>query len=232
MLKGTTEDNALGVTFLVNRQTASGATTTGVLAAVVLDTSVFGELIDGVIGFNPFETVAILSNIQVSAYVSTAAFELPDPVTLPAPFEATRQIKKGFCFDGRLGSPTKECSDPVCEYVKGVMDDGFQLTLRGCIDTDSVDLLIGVSNIIITDSITLRTAGLTFSSVAVPPSVSFGAEAVLDVVMEDVVTFSGSLYLKQEGPLPLLGLSFASSGMIPRAFGVEELHMFGLFTTH
>ena len=227
-VQGTTEDNALGVTFLVNRQKVNGEQKTGVLAAVVLDTSVFGDLIDEVIGFNPFETVAILSNIQVSAYVSTSDFELPDPVTLPAPFEATRQIKSGFCFDGRLGRPTKTCSDPVCEYVTGVMDDGFQLTLAGCIGDGSVDLLIGVSNIIISDTVTLRTAGLTYTSDASDQSMSFGAMAVLDVVMEDVVTFKGSLYLKQKAALTLLGLSFSCSGMIPNAFGIEDLNMYDL----
>lgn len=214
---------------MVNQQTVSGKKQTGVLAAVVIDTTVFGNLIKGVLGSNPFKTVAILSNMQVSAYVSTADFLLPDPVTLPAPFDATRNIKRGFCFDGRLGNPTTPCGkDPICNMAKSELNKGTALTVQGCMDKDDVSLMIGVVDIKLSKSATLRTAGLTFTAVSSPPSVAFGAEATLDVVMEDPVTFNGKLYLKQSAAMSLLGFSLAASGMIPRAFGVEKLHMYDL----
>ena len=214
---------------MVNQQTVSGKKQTGVLAAVVIDTVVFGNLIKGVLGSNPFETMAILSNMQVSAYVSNADFSLPDPVTLPAPFDSTRNIKRGFCFDGRIGNPTISCGeDPICSLAKSELDEGTSLTVQGCMDKDDVSLMIGVADIKLSKSATLRTAGLTYTAVSSPLSVAFGAEATLDVVMEDPVTFNGKLYLKQSGALSLLGFSLAASGMIPRAFGVERLQMYDL----
>ena len=229
-VSGATEDGYVGVTILVNQQTVSGKKTVSLLAAVMVNTAVFGDLIKEAIGANPFKALPILSNIQVSAYVSSADFMLPDPVSLPAPFESTRSIKRGFCFDGRIGRPTTECgADVVCTLAQSAMtsDDGA-LTLQGCVDVEDVSLVFGVADVKLTKTVTLRNAGLEYTATSVPPSVSFGATATLDVVMEDVVTFNGKLYLAQSGPATLMGFSFSTSGMIPRAFGVQKLHMYNL----
>ena len=211
---------------MVNQQTVTGKKKAAVMAAVTLNTAAFGTLMEGVMGSNPFNSVAILSNLQVSAYVSTGDFTLPDPVALPAPFESTRDIKKGFCFDARLGAPTVPCKDPVCAMMKKIMAVG-SLTARGCVNAIEMSLLIGVANVKFSDAVMLRTAGLTYTATALPPSVAFGAMAELEVKMKDVVTFRGSLGLKQAGPQTLLSFSFAVSGLIP-AFGIPKLHMFDL----
>jgi hypothetical protein len=43
------------------------------------------------------------------------------------------------------------------------------------------------------------------------------------------VQFDGSFYLGQSKGTTILGMSFASSGLIPRVFGINRLNLFNLF---
>eukprot|EP00656_Telonema_subtile_P009660 TRINITY_DN1455_c0_g1_i2.p1 TRINITY_DN1455_c0_g1~~TRINITY_DN1455_c0_g1_i2.p1 ORF type:complete len:1343 (-),score=323.85 TRINITY_DN1455_c0_g1_i2:44-4072(-) len=229
---GKANNGGIGVTFIVNRQTVGATTTTAIMASVALNTQYFGELIKLMLKTNPFDKVPSLSNMYVAGYASSGAFQLPTPVTLPTPFEGTRDIKAGFCFHGKLMRPSKSCGlDPVCAVVKSAFSgSSSNLVLSGCVSGLSTSLMIGVAGIKLSKSVTIRTAGLTYdSTIGPPPSVSFGASATLDVIInKEPVTFNGKLYLAQKAATTLLGFSFTTSGMFVRAFGVQRLNMYDL----
>eukprot|EP00658_Telonema_sp_P-2_P067914 TRINITY_DN5684_c0_g2_i8.p1 TRINITY_DN5684_c0_g2~~TRINITY_DN5684_c0_g2_i8.p1 ORF type:complete len:1445 (+),score=472.45 TRINITY_DN5684_c0_g2_i8:193-4527(+) len=225
-ITGETNDGGLGLTVMIAKQSQG----TGIVAALALNTVFFGKLMKGVLGTNPFGSVRILSNLNVAAYVSTLDFTLPDAVSLPSPFEDVRDMKSGFCFDGRLGRPTVKCgSDPVCAIAKkAFVSKDSELTLAGCVSKTAVSLEFGISDIAISKSVTLTFAGITYESQLTPPSAQFGATASLEVIMKDPVLFEGSLYLKQDAASTVVGFSFSTSGMIPKAFTIKWLQMYDL----
>eukprot|EP00656_Telonema_subtile_P056452 TRINITY_DN9020_c0_g1_i2.p1 TRINITY_DN9020_c0_g1~~TRINITY_DN9020_c0_g1_i2.p1 ORF type:complete len:775 (+),score=290.08 TRINITY_DN9020_c0_g1_i2:539-2863(+) len=91
-------------------------------------------------------------------------------------------------------------------------------------------MLIGIESIRLAKSVSIRYAGLTYDSdYGPPPSIMFGAEAGLDVIMGgQLVDFTGKLYMQQTATTTSLGFSFSASGIIPRVFGLTKLHMYDL----
>ena len=212
---GHTQNKELSLTVLGNKP-ASGSF--GVMASIVIDTKLFGELMIGMMGSNPFDSVLALSNLNLAAYVSTSDFSMPNGVTLPDPFSETTQIKTGFCFDGVAHEPatcqTGNGNDSVCALLKDAMRrTGGALGLGGCVGPQGVSLAVKVLNTRFNENVLMTTADIFFKTAIAPPSASIGGSAVLAVKMPELVTFFGTVYVKQQGMPSLLGLGLGMKGM-------------------
>merc|ERR1719183_564348 len=100
---------------------------------------------------NPFATMPALSNMYVAGYFSTATMTLPTGVNMPKPFQALRDMKKGFCFKGDVKKPlgkfmAKCKKDIVCGLLLKVLSKG-SLSMGSCFQPGKFSLHINVVNI-------------------------------------------------------------------------------------
>ena len=216
---GHTQNKELALTIIANKPKSKRL---GVMAAVVIDTALFGKLMTDVMGSNPFKSVPSLSNLKLVASVSTSDFALPTGVTLPSPFSDNKEIKAGFCFDGLVQKPSS-CrnsdggNDSVCTLLKKVMaKTGGVLGLSGCMAPNGISLTVKVLNVRFNADVLMPQASLFFKTALSPkPSAVIGGSVTLSVKMPQLVTFFGTAYVKQKGVQSLLGLGLGELLSMP-----------------